>query len=87
MADTVTAVAVAELINANDMVVAVEKMATTVMSAISDLQDFADGVLLAFYLVHFGAERLETAKRIRRPQAEGRLSGSIRMAAEGAEAF
>ena len=63
VADTVAALAVAELSGADDVLSGVSDMAQAVMSAVGDLQDFADGYLLAFYLVHLGEERLQSAPR------------------------
>lgn len=58
VADTVAAIAVAQLTAEDDLGASVSTMAATVLRAVTDLQSFADGYLLAFYLAHVGEQRL-----------------------------
>jgi hypothetical protein len=64
VADTVAALAVAEFTAVEDPADGIGAMATTALRAVHDLQDFADGFLLAFYLVHLGEARLTEAPQM-----------------------
>lgn len=63
VADTVAALAVSELTGVAPTD-AVDRMAETARSAASDLQEFAEGFLVAFYLVHIGESRLRSAPEV-----------------------
>lgn len=64
VADTVAALAVSQLVGSADVMAGINDMAEAAQSAASDLQEFADGFLTAFYLVHFGQDRLASAPRV-----------------------
>lgn len=65
VADTAAAAAVAQLIGTTDIEAAAAEMIEAATAAIGNLQDFADGYLVAFYLAHFGIERLNAASSVR----------------------
>ena len=63
VADTAAALAVSQFTTHDNAIEALSAMANGVLGAVADLQDFADGFLLAFYLVHVGEDRLLNAQR------------------------